>query len=219
MTFNLTSPVTDPQNIWHIDIARRVLARSEQRYALSPSEPASSGHPGHAAPSDAPPPLGGGERARLAALRARIAAARSAALAEPTYEISERELDELRRAQHELSELIAPLAGRDPERYGRGCKVVARLDRVIRHAQEQGAGRDGDATSAEFVRVAHVATCCVPWSRDHEAAVNKRLAGLSGAAVVVDVGHSATMVETVDGTQYLFNTLITYRNGGEDERA
>lgn len=68
-----------------------------------------------------------------------------------------------------------------------------------------------NATSARFVRVAHVVT----WTaRDgaHEEAVNARLADLSGKGIVVGVGHSATMTETPEGENYQFSTLITYQD-------
>lgn len=67
-----------------------------------------------------------------------------------------------------------------------------------------------NATSARFVRVAHIVT----WTaRDgaHEQAVNARLRELDGS-IVVGVDHSASMTETPEGENYQFSTLITYQD-------
>lgn len=62
---------------------------------------------------------------------------------------------------------------------------------------------------ASRVRVAHIVT----WSaRDgvHEDAVNARLADLPGNAIVIDMGHSASMAPFEGDIEHQFSTLITY---------
>lgn len=72
-----------------------------------------------------------------------------------------------------------------------------------------------NATSARFVRVAHIVTW---WDRAtaHEEAVNERLLDLSGF-IVVSVDHAANLADTPDGLAHQFSTLITYR-GFEDDK-
>lgn len=55
-------------------------------------------------------------------------------MTERTYLITEADLENLERAKHDLSDLIAPLRTRDPEAHRQGCMLVARLDRVIGRA-------------------------------------------------------------------------------------
>lgn len=80
---------------------------------------------------------------------------------------------------------------------------------MLARAPAEGRGCGVNATSARFVRVAHVVTWTV---RDgaHEEAVNTRLADLRG--VVLSVAHSANLTETPEGENYQFSTLITYHD-------
>lgn len=74
-----------------------------------------------------------------------------------------------------------------------------------------------NATSARFVRVAHVSTRCHPWSDDHENAVNERLGALSGSAIIVGVDHSSSTIGTSDAPVFTYSTLITYRRFEDPE--
>lgn len=144
MSFNLIDPVTKPQNVHHIAIARRVLARRRNGHALPAPEPASGGHSGDAALPDAPPVLRVVRHARELVRGDGVSLAGSSSLADRTYLITEADLDNLDRALRDLSDLLAPLNGKDPERYRAGCMLVARLDRVIRRALDRGQS-GGDA--------------------------------------------------------------------------
>lgn len=135
---------TEPQNIRHIDIARRVLAPAEDRhgYTLPTSQPAPGRDSRDAAVQDAPPALSvcGPARASWRRLRAEVAG--PAALTDRTYTITEADLENIERAKRDLGDLIVSLNAQDPDGFAEGCRLMARLDRVIRRAEarEQPAG-------------------------------------------------------------------------------